>query len=103
MIDPTNIHAIQDHENDQRHLSAQQRKEDERVWAWLMSGPQGRRVVYTLLERCGVYQNSYTGEIAGTSFNEGRRSVGLELMTKVIAASPENYMTMLGEQLDDRK
>jgi hypothetical protein len=64
---------------------------------WLMSSKRGRRVVWRLLERTGVYRSSFTGN-SETYFREGMRNVGLMLMAQIHTAGPNLYAAMVQEQ-----
>ena len=46
----------------------------------VMNTPDGKRVLWDILEMCGVFQLSMTGN-SMTYFKEGKRSIGLYLMT----------------------
>ena len=67
---------------------------------WLMGNKQGRRIVWRLLERTGVYRTSFrlNNEMA---FLEGQRNVGLILIDLIHANSPEMYLTMLKEHQEN--
>jgi hypothetical protein len=54
----------------------------------ILSTPEGKRFAWRLLERCGVYQSSFTGN-SETFFKEGSRSVGLWLIDEFIEAHPK--------------
>lgn len=67
---------------------------------WIMSDARGRRFMWAMLGRCGVYQSSFArarGDHAGMSFFEGERNVGLELMLRCIQENPALYATMVKE------
>lgn len=64
---------------------------------WLMQQPQGRRIMARLLEMSGTERNSFTGS-STTFYNEGRRSVGVELSDEVKAVAFDNFIVMLQEQ-----
>ncbi len=68
---------------------------------WLMSGKRGRRFVYSILERAGVFKLSFDENPLKMSFNEGRRNEGLALMSKLMKYCPKSYTAMLEEQPDD--
>jgi hypothetical protein len=53
----------------------------------------GRRVIWWILEECGVYRTSFTGN-SHTFFNEGKRQIGLMLIEKIFAADPTAYTNM---------
>lgn len=64
---------------------------------WLMGNKRGRRIVWRLLERTGVYRSSFTGN-SETYFREGMRNVGLMLMAQVHELTPDQFAVMLKEQ-----
>lgn len=66
---------------------------------WLMGHRPGRRIVADLLQRTGQEQTSFTGN-SGTFFNEGVRSVGLNLLSEVKAHCFDAYIQMLKESTD---
>jgi hypothetical protein len=66
---------------------------------WLMSNKRGRRFIWRLLERTGLYRSSFTGNSA-TFFNEGQRNVGLQVLSWLNEHCPAQYITMLTEQRD---
>jgi len=76
-------------------LLKQQRDED---MTKLLSETYGRRIMWRMLERCGIYKTSFTGN-STTFFNEGRRAVGLETLEEIIASSPTSYTLMQSENL----
>ena len=67
---------------------------------WLMDDKRGRRIMWRLLERTGVFRSSFTGN-SETFFLEGQRNVGLMLMAQIHDACPEKYTAMLEEQKHD--
>ncbi len=84
--------------HDEEQATEQERavKEQERwmgIVRRVMKRDEGRELVYVLLERCKVFGSSMTtGEVVGMAFNEGRRSIGLQLMAEVLESAPESYM-----------
>jgi hypothetical protein len=87
-------------QEDKARLSRQTEREDIK---WLMKGPRGRRIIWRLLERAGVFRLSYTGDAASTNFNEGMRNMGLGLMVLINSACPEQYALMMQEQKEHDK
>ncbi len=66
----------------------------------LLLGKQwGRRIVYKLLERTGLYQTSFNSDSNVMSLHEGERNIGLWLLDKVAAADIDQYVLMLKENL----
>lgn len=73
---------------------AEQAAEDLRE---LLAQPAGRRTLWRLLGLSGVYRLSFSGDAAATAFNEGRRSVGLQLLADIEAAAPRAYAALRDE------
>lgn len=98
------IDAVRD---EKRNLSrfAEQVAADDLLW--LMKGEKGRRIVWDLLAECRVYTLSY--EATGTNqthFNEGRRYIGVTLMSRIFALpdGPNLHAQMIQEgQANARK
>ncbi|KAA5926360.1 endopeptidase [Achromobacter xylosoxidans] len=65
---------------------------------WLMGNRRGRRIVWRLLSRAGVYRTSFSTNAMQMAFNEGNRNEGLRLMTSLLLNCPERYAEMLQEQ-----
>lgn len=63
---------------------------------WLMNDRAGRRLMWGILTRTGLYQSSFTGN-STTFFREGQRNVGLRLTRDLQAYSPKRYMEMWAE------
>lgn len=64
---------------------------------WLMSNKRGRRFIFRLLERAGVWRLSFNTNALTMAFNEGTRNEGLRLLAQVTAHCPDRYMEMLKE------
>lgn len=85
---PTPIARKQDNAADEKGLSALERlarrHERERIAGLkqTMSGYAGRQWTWELLEYCGIYRTSFTGN-SETFFREGQRSVGLKLLADI--------------------
>lgn len=68
---------------------------------WLMSHKQGRRIVWRILEKAGVYRQTFTGN-SETFFLEGKRSIGLFVLAEVHEVSADAYVQMLKENKNGR-
>jgi len=51
--------------------------------AWMMGDERGRRVMWELLAQTRAFQSSFSTNGSVTVFNEGRRHVGLWLMSEL--------------------
>lgn len=60
--------------------------------------PEGRRTIWGLLTYCGVFQVSLGATPELTAFNEGKRSVGLRLLSDLTRIDPNYLTTMIKEQ-----
>ncbi|CAK0756543.1 conserved hypothetical protein [Gammaproteobacteria bacterium] len=97
--------------NDEIDIEAENKKQEqkakrirERVLSDLravLKNAEGRRVLWKLLSDSGVYRISFTGEAAGTNFNEGQRSIGLQLLRDIEDAKPESLTQMRREYTTD--
>lgn len=70
---------------------------------WVMSNKQGRRFVWRLLEKAGVFRVSFNTNNAVMAFNEGNRNAGLQLLNDIMIACPEKHTLMLNEQKEARE
>lgn len=61
---------------------------------FLLSTDQGRRFIWNMLEKCGVFKSSFTGS-SETFFLEGQRNIGLKLMSDIMRVDPESYLKMI--------
>lgn len=79
-------------------LSAAQEAED---FGWLMGDAHGRRIVYGMLTRAGIWRSSYNDSPLAMAFAEGRRNEGLTLLNTVMKHSKLEYQTMIAEACHD--
>lgn len=69
-------------------------------YEWFLNDARGRRIVWRLLTEAKIYSTSFTGDAEGTIFNEGRRDMGLQLLSKINEVNPEAYTKMMKERED---
>jgi hypothetical protein len=69
----------------------------------VLKKPEGRRVIYKILCECGVFKASFSMNSMTTSFNEGRRDIGLALLKDLDEAEPNAYSQMLTEHFSELK
>ncbi len=84
----------QDERAAEERLAAQQRRNDLRT---VLSTESGRRFIWGVIQRCGVFQGASSLEPMNISYSEGRRSVGLFLLGDVMAFHPDLFLTMQKE------
>jgi len=73
-----------------------QRNEDFR---WLMGDLRGRRFVWDLLAKAGLFRSSLGISPELTAFNEGRRDLGLAVLADMMRLCPEQYARMQAEAI----
>lgn len=81
----------------------QKRKErDEGDLRFVMSKPEGRRLLWRLMSEFGLHDSSFTLNASETAFNEGRRLAALNLYHELQAVTPEQYLQALRESQRDQ-
>ena len=68
---------------------------------WLMADRRGRRFVYGILQRSGVFRLSFHTNALTMAFNEGHRDEGLRLIANLGVHCPGQYHQMLKEGQDE--
>lgn len=100
MSDPTDLRDADAREA--REALEAKRQADREIADFLqqMSTQAGRRFVFGLLDRTGLYRSSFTSNRSVTDFNEGQRNVGLYYMEMVNAHCLDEYVLMLKEHAE---
>lgn len=100
--DPTDLRTQeQTREDAKRRERVAQNAEHEDI-KWLMSSKRGRRIVWRLLDRAGVFRLSFNTNAMQMAFAEGNRNEGLRLLSQIHALCPELYPVMTKENANDR-
>lgn len=63
---------------------------------FILETEQGRSYLYELLDFCGLYKGSFTGN-SETFYREGQRNVGLKIFADIGRVAPEAYIKMMSE------
>lgn len=71
-------------------------KELERALLFILQTEQGRMYLSEVLDFCGLYQTSFTGN-SETYFKEGKRNVALKIMADMAKVDPNSYINMMIE------
>ena len=69
---------------------------------WLMSDKRGRRVLWRLMDRAGVFRSSFNTNALAMAFAEGERNYGLRLMYRIHKLCPNLYPVMMKENSNER-
>lgn len=59
-----------------------------------------RRFMWRNLSKCGIYTTTMTGN-SWSYHNEGKRSVGLEMLNDILLADPNSWILMQKENLSE--
>ncbi|HGH4679983.1 TPA: hypothetical protein ACJIWS_000072 [Enterobacter roggenkampii] len=82
-------------QNERKKHDLEQREKDD--IKFVMGSEQGRRVIWSLLEKGQVFGTCFNVEPHITAFNEGQRNLALVLLQRVMAHCPEQYLKMAAE------
>lgn len=67
-------------------------------WKHVLATPQGQAVIWELLEALNVFGTSFAASGSIMSFNEGKRSAGLDILNDWLASSPETFFKTMKEK-----
>ena len=68
----------------------------------IMGTPLGRKWMFEMLSFCGVGISSFSSDALETAHREGKRTIGLRLMTEIYDACPDRYTEMMKESRNVR-
>lgn len=85
-----------DHNREAKIAAAERANERERnALASVLSTDEGQAVILRILDHCRPYQSTISSEPSQSGFAEGRRSVGLWLISALGSVDPEVYPNLL--------
>lgn len=61
---------------------------------------EGRRWLWSILAGAGIFIPTFTDNALRTAYNEGRRSLGLEVLNLLTEEAPDAYLLMQKENAD---
>ena len=79
------------------HTAREIRKMEVADLKWLAGNIQGRRIIWRLLDRAGIYRSSFNHSGSLMAFTEGKRDMGLFLLAEVSDASPNGFLKLIAE------
>ena len=62
---------------------------------WVMSTEQGRRVIWEIMDKCGLMSRNPALDPALMNRNEGKRDLGVDLHEWVMEATPASFLKLL--------
>lgn len=77
-------------------LARQQEKDDV---GWLMTHREGRRIVWRVLARAGIYRIAYHQNDRDEAFQLGQQALGFEAFAEINTVCPNLYIKMLQENI----
>lgn len=99
---PTDLEAERHHQKDVARIARVERQQELAEVKSLMEEYAGRRFMWRLLDKAGVFRSSFTGN-SETFFKEGMRNIGLMYMGMINETCPELYHLMVTEAAGARK
>lgn len=90
------IKAARKKERQDREFELQETK-------WVLSSKAGRKFLWRWLGKCGVYSLSFNQHNSIMSFNEGKRSIGNELMLDINESDAKAFMLMMQENMEKKE
>jgi hypothetical protein len=99
-LDPHAQEAVHAQDAKTQRLKQEQEISD---FNYLMSLPQGRRFMWRLLEKAGVFRSSYSMNGLEMAFKEGNRNLGVMLVAEINEHCPGQYQKMIREQKSGTK
>jgi len=88
------------------HMTPQQaieRERTEKAFRTLLKGEDGRRVIFWMLERCGIYRDAYSGENNATNYALGGQAPGRRLIEQLDQIDPRLYPQLLLDMAEIRE
>lgn len=64
---------------------------------------EGREMVWRIMEQCGIFRTSFTGDAQGTAFREGQRSIGLWVLTEIVFTNGPDMFSMMSREAEERE
>lgn len=95
--DPYDLPEVEADADLQRAADRFAEESDDQAFEWLMKGPKGRRFIFGLLGRTGVFGSSFSTNAMTMAHNEGQRSVGCWLLGEIKRLCPRDYAQMMQE------
>ena len=76
--------------------------EDKIETSRLLQTPEGRHLLWRILEQCGVYRSSFVGDPHQTAFLEGQRSIGLWIMSEIVLTDGFDVFSIMSREAEAR-
>lgn len=100
--DPTDVQAQEAARETMERERKLSKDTEESDFKWLMSQKRGRRIIWRLLEKAGVFRSVFNTNAMAMSFAEGGRNYGLHTLGLIQSLCPELFPTMVKENANER-
>lgn len=100
--DPTDVISQEEARDSQERERKLSKDTEESDFKWLMGSKRGRRIVWRLLEKAGVFRSVFNTSAMAMSFAEGNRNYGLHTMGLIHSLCPELFPVMVKENANVR-
>ena len=93
-------------ERDQKRREKQallELEQDEGDLVWLMNERRGRRFVWRILERAGVFRSPFDTNALNMARKTGEKEFGIWVVVQINDICPELYMKMVREQKERKE
>tara|TARA_R110000796_G_scaffold14197_3_gene46480 strand:+ start:235 stop:648 length:414 start_codon:yes stop_codon:yes gene_type:complete len=75
--------------------------EDSKAWRKVLSMPEGRMAIWSILCEAGLHTTTFTGDRTG-DFLEGRRDMGNWVLGRKVFTAGRKWYTMMGDEAEER-
>jgi hypothetical protein len=96
--DPTDLRGQEREREEQESRKRLEQEISDADLKWVMGRERGRRFVWRVLEKSGVFRTSFSTNALQMAFNEGQRNIGLPILDDISALCPELHQVMVKEQ-----
>lgn len=100
--DPTDTNVLEREAQLEEQTAREIRKLEISDLKWLAGNVQGRRLIWRMLDRAGIYRSSFNHSGSLMAFAEGKRDMGLFLLAEVGEASPHGLLKLIAENQGQR-
>lgn len=94
---PIDLEAQAEMSAQEQEKAKQRKAQDAADWRFVLGDKRGRRVVWGLLEKAGVFKVSFSPEALQMAFNEGGRNLGLGILAAISEHAPDALRKMQSE------
>ena len=101
MSDPLDLEGQEKREKTEKELETIRRFHEADDFKWIMQDKRGRRFIWSILERGGLFSQAFDGTAEGTIFSDGAKNEARLVMGLIFAHCPEAFTAMILEREND--